>query len=238
MVSALFPLTVSGAETRRRGKVLVGPIDLQLGGEGVTVIIGPNGSGKTTLLGLLHGTARLHAGTITWQQPTEVARAAQSFVFQRPVMLRRSVLENVAYPLLMRGVQRAKALAVAGEWVERVGLGRMPERAAPSLSGGEQQKLALARAFITEPQVVFLDEPCAALDGRAMREIEAILQDQKARGTRLILSTHDIGQARRLANDVIFLRGGQVHETAPAAQFFDAPRTDAGRAFLNGDIVE
>lgn len=237
-MTALFPLIVSGAETHRRGKVLVGPVDLQLGGEGATVIIGPNGSGKTTLLSLLHGTARLHAGTITWQQPPDVARAAQSFVFQRPVMLRRSVLENVAYPLLMRGVRRTKALAVAQEWVARVGLGQMPERAASLLSGGEQQKLALARAFIIEPQVVFLDEPCAALDGRSTREIEAILQDQKAHGTRLILSTHDIGQARRLADDVVFMRGGLVHETAPAAQFFDAPHTDAARAFLNGDIVE
>ncbi|MEJ8562025.1 ATP-binding cassette domain-containing protein [Yoonia sp. GPGPB17] len=234
----LFPLNVTRAETRRRGKTLVGPVDMQLNGEGATVIIGPNGSGKTTLLSLLHGTARLHAGTIAWQLPMAEARAVQSFVFQRPVMLRRSVVDNIAYPLLIRGVPKPIALAQARDWATRVGLGDMPERAAPSLSGGEQQKLALARAFITEPQVVFLDEPCASLDGRATSEIEAILQDQKACGTRLILSTHDMGQARRLADEVVFLRGGQVHETAPAAQFFDAPQTDAARAFLNGDIVE
>lgn len=237
-MSALFPLTVTGAVTRRRGKVLVGPVDLRLEGQGATVIIGPNGSGKTTLLGLLHGTARLHAGTIAWQQPMETARAAQAFVFQRPVMLRRSVVENIAYPLLVRGVARADAVAQAHTWAARVGLGAMPERAAPSLSGGEQQKLALARAFITAPEVVFLDEPCASLDGRATREIEAILHDQKTRGVRLILSTHDMGQARRLADDVVFLRNGKVHETAPAQQFFDTPASDAARAFLRGDIVE
>ena len=234
----VFPLQVEGAETRRRGKVLVGPIFMQLTGQGATVIIGPNGSGKTTLLNLLHGTARLHAGTITWQLPMAEARAVQSFVFQRPVMLRRSVVDNIAYPLLIRGMARSKALDLALDWAVRVGLGDIPDRAAPYLSGGEQQKLALARAFITEPQVVFLDEPCASLDGRATSEIEAILQYQKAHGTRLIMSTHDMGQARRLADEVVFLRGGQVHETAAASQFFSAPQTEAARAFLNGDIVE
>ncbi|WP_375253751.1 ATP-binding cassette domain-containing protein [Yoonia sp.] len=235
---SLFPLKVTGAETRRRGKVIVGPVFLDLNGDGTTVIVGPNGSGKTTLLRLLHGTARLNAGTIDWHQPIETVREAQSFVFQRPVMLRRSVIENIAYPQLIRGVTKPKALALARTWAAHVGLGDMLKRAATSLSGGEQQKLALARAFITDPQVVFLDEPCASLDGRATAEIEAILRDQKARGTRFIMSTHDMGQARRLADAVVFLRGGQVHETAPAPGFFDAPQTDAARAFLNGDIVE
>ena len=235
---SLFPLKVIGAQTRRRGKVLVGPVDLDLKGDGTTVIIGPNGSGKTTLLRLLHGTARLNAGTIDWHQPIETVREAQSFVFQRPVMLRRSVLDNIAYPQLIRGVAKPDALAEARTWAERVGLGDMLKRAATSLSGGEQQKLALARAFITDPQVVFLDEPCASLDGRATAEIEAILRDQKARGTRFIMSTHDMGQARRLADEVVFLRGGQVHETALASDFFDGPQTGAARAFLKGDIVE
>ena len=235
---SLFPLKVVGAQTRRRGKVLVGPVDLDLKGDGTTVIIGPNGSGKTTLLRLLHGTARLNAGTIDWHQPIETVREAQSFVFQRPVMLRRSVLDNIAYPQLIRGVAKSDALTEARTWAERVGLGDMLKRAATSLSGGEQQKLALARAFITDPQVVFLDEPCASLDGRATAEIEAILRDQKARGTRFIMSTHDMGQARRLADEVVFLRGGQVHEMARAPGFFDAPQTDAARAFLKGDIVE
>ena len=234
----LFPLTVQGAETRRRGKTLVGPIDLELHGKGAAVIVGPNGAGKTTLLNLLHGTARLHAGVITWQCSMAEARAAQSFVFQRPVMLRRSVVDNIAYPLRMRGVAKSEAQAKARDWADRVGLSDTLARAATSLSGGEQQKLALARALITAPHVVFLDEPCAFLDGRATAEIEAILQQQKARGTQLIMSTHDMGQARRLADEVIFLRGGQVHEAASAAAFFDAPQTEAARAFLNGDIVE
>ena len=238
MVSALFPLIVTRAETRRGGKVLVGPVDLTLEGAGCTVVIGPNGAGKTSLLRLLHGIARCHAGRIAWQVDAASARSAQSFVFQRPVMLRRSVAQNLAYPLAIRHTPRAEIAARVARWAEAVGLTAMLDRPAPVLSGGEQQKLALARALITEPELVFLDEPCASLDGRATREIEAILTRVAAAGTRLILTTHDMGQARRLADHVVFLHSGRVFETASAARFFDAPATPEARAFLKGDIVE
>ena len=234
----LFPLTVRGAQTTRRGKTLVGPVDLDLGGAGATVVMGPNGSGKTSLLRLLHGAARLTGGAITWACPEEDARRQQAFVFQRPVMLRRSVEENLTYPLRMRGVAKSRARAAAIEWAERVGLEGLLSRAAPNLSGGEQQKLALARAMITEPKLLFLDEPTAALDGRATREVEAVLHAARAAGTQLILSTHDLGQARRLADEVVFMLHGQVSEHSPARAFFDAPRTAQARAFLRGDIVE
>lgn len=234
----LFPLTVRGAETSRRGKVLVGPIDLDLSGAGATVVMGPNGSGKTTLLRLLHGAARLTAGQITWGCDEDYARTRQGFVFQRPVMLRRIVVENLMYPLRMRGVAKVDALAQADEWAHRVGLEAMLARMASNLSGGEQQKLALARAMITEPQFLFLDEPTAALDGRATREVEAVLRAARASGTQLILSTHDLGQAKRLADEVIFMLHGCVLEHGNAREFFDAPKSIQARAFLRGDIVE
>lgn len=237
-MNGLFPLVVSGAETRRHGKALVGPVDMMLEGAGCTVVIGPNGAGKTSLLRLLHGIARCHAGKIRWQVDAATARRAQSFVFQRPVMLRRSVAQNLAYPLKIRGMARGDIADRVAHWAREVGLSGMLDRPAPSLSGGEQQKLALARALITGPELVFLDEPCASLDGRATREIEAILTRVAADGTALILTTHDMGQARRLADHVVFLHAGRVAETAPAARFFDAPATPAARAFLNGDIVE
>jgi tungstate transport system ATP-binding protein len=238
LVSGLFPLKVRGALTRHKGKVLVGPIDLELDGTGTCVVLGPNGAGKTTLLRMLHGIARLHGGTINWACGTQAARNAQAFVFQQPVMLRRSVLDNLVYPLRMRGVPRNEARQKAGEWAARAGLTEMLERQATVLSGGERQKLALARALIGEPALVFLDEPSASLDGRATREIEEILTTSSAAGTRFILSTHDMGQARRLASRVIFLLSGKVHETGPAAEFFAGPATPEARAFLKGDIVE
>lgn len=233
----MFPLNVTGAVTRRRGKVLLGPLDLDLDGQGTCVILGPNGAGKTTLLRLLHGLARLNEGRISWACDLQEAQNAQTFVFQRPVMLRRSVAENLIYPLRLRGMPRAEAKRHAQNWAERVGLSSMLERPATVLSGGEQQKLALTRALITAPQLVFLDEPSASLDGRATREIEDILISCKRDGTRLILATHDLGQARRLADRVVFLMGGQVHETGDAPAFFDAPQTPEARAFLKGDIV-
>lgn len=234
----LFPLTVTGAIARRRGKVLVGPVDFKFDGGDTLVVIGPNGSGKTTFLSMLHGTTRLSDGDISWGCPLPDARAAQSFVFQRPILLRRSVRDNIAYPLRIRGIARSKAGKIAEDWAHRVGLGDMLDRRALALSGGEQQKLALARALVLRPALVFLDEPCAALDGRSTRAIERILQDAKDGGTRLILSTHDMGQARRLAGRIFFMLHGKLHESGPADAFFSAPRTREAQAFLQGDIVE
>lgn len=234
----LLPLVLQNATARYRRTTVVGPIDLTLDGTGITVVLGPNGSGKTSLLRMMHGTARLAGGSVTWACDVETARANQAFVFQQPIMLRRSVLENLAYPLRLRGLNKRKALDQATDWADRVGLGAILTRPAPVLSGGEQQKLALARALITAPTLVFLDEPCAALDGKATREIETILTEALAAGTRLVLTTHDMGQARRLADDVIFLLRGKIHEHGCAKLFFDYPTTPEARAFLKGDIVE
>jgi len=237
-VSGLFPLKVTGAVSRRRGKRLVGPVDLEWDGQGTCIVIGPNGSGKTTLLRLLHGIARLHEGKVDWACEREIARNAQAFVFQRPVMLRRSVAENLAYPLRVRGQPREEAASVAKEWAEKVGLAELIDRAAPVLSGGEQQKLAIARALIAQPELIFLDEPTASLDGRATREIETIIEESVSMGTRVMLATHDMGQARRLAKRVIFMFRGEVHESGFADAFFSSPKTPEARAFLKGDIVE
>lgn len=238
MVSDIFPVTMSGAMTSRRGAVLVGPVDLTLDGQGICMVIGPNGSGKTSLLRLLHGAARLTRGRITWACPTPEAFRQQAFVFQRPVMLRRTVGQNLIYPLTIRGTAHSAAWTLARDWAERVGLTDMLDRQATLLSGGEQQKLALARALITQPRLLFLDEPCASLDGRATREIEEILTSARDRGTRLIMSTHDMGQARRLADEVLFLLRGKVHDRGLAPEFFDRPATPQARAFIKGDIVE
>ncbi len=237
-MSVLLPMRATGACVHRRGKCLIGPIDLVLDGQGITALIGPNGAGKSTLLKALHGLERLSAGRIDWACPQNEAQQLQAFVFQTPVMLRRSVLENLMYPLRLVRTPRAAACEAAAEWCARIGLAGMEGRLATVLSGGEKQKLALARALITRPQMLFLDEPSASLDGSATREIEALLTLATGEGTRIVMSTHDMGQARRLAREVVFLRRGEVYETAPAATFFDAPATKAAAAFLAGDIVD
>jgi len=234
----ILPLTLRGAIAKVRGKRIAGPIDLTISPDGFTIVMGPNGSGKTTLLRLMHGLQRVSVGAVKWNVPDAVARQHQAYVFQTPIMMRRYVIDNIAYPLTLRGMKKGEARRHAAEWAKRFGLGHTLDRAAPVLSGGEKQKLALARALIREPEILFLDEPCANLDGRATREIETILRDAQSGGTRIVMATHDIGQARRLATEVVFMYDGKVHETSPAEGFFTAPKTQKAQTFLNGDIVD
>ena len=234
---SLLPLTLKAVCVKRRGKLLLGPVDLQLDGAGITIVLGPNGAGKTTLLKVMHGVERLSSGDIHWAASEADARAAQAYVFQTPVMLRRSVRDNLAYPLALRGVARAQSSARVEHWAERIGLSDALDRAAPRLSGGEKQKLALARALIVGPELLFLDEPCANLDGNATREIEALLSEAAAAGTRIVMATHNLGQARRLARNVVFMLAGTVLETGEALEMFDNPKSSELAAFLKGDIV-
>lgn len=235
MVSGMIVL--ENVELRRGGRVIVGPISLSLGGAGTTMVMGPNGAGKTTLLRALHGLERLSAGQIRWAGNGKALREAQAFVFQTPVLMRRSVLDSIAYPLRLRGVRRGEARAHAEACARQVGLRVNLKKEVSDLSGGEKQKMALARALILEPALLFLDEPSANLDGRSTREIEEILTRIRAGGTRIVMSTHDIGQARRLADDVVFLHDGQLVEQAGSAAFFDVPQSEQANAYLQGDIV-
>jgi len=238
MVTPILPLTLTDALVRRRGKTLVGPINHEITPTGFTIVVGPNGSGKTSLLRLMHGLERLSAGSSEWGQPDTEACKRQAYVFQRPIMMRRSVRDNLTFPLTTHGTKKSDARVVADEWLDRINLSDARDRQATLLSGGEKQKLALARALIRQPDVLFLDEPCANLDGRATREIEEILNHAHDTGIRIIMATHDMGQARRLATEVLFIFKGLIHEAASAGEFFDAPQTAEANAFLNGDIVE
>ncbi|WP_093973571.1 ATP-binding cassette domain-containing protein [Boseongicola aestuarii] len=237
MVTSLMSVKLSDLVVKRRGSTILGPIDLELGSEGFTVVLGPNGAGKTTLLKVLHGVERVTRGSVDWSIPAEAAREAQSYVFQNPIMLRRTVAQNLAYPLKVHGVDKATVEILIREWAERIGLADAMDRPAPRLSGGEKQKLALGRALIRKPKVLFLDEPCANLDGRATRDIEDLLLQASKDGTKIIMTTHDLGQCRRLASDVVFLLNGKVHEVGVAESFMASPRTPEARSFLNGDIL-
>lgn len=238
MVAPLLPLTVRDLMVRRRGKVLTGPLDLTLGPTGITVVLGPNGAGKTTLLKALHGLERRSAGRLEWNVPEAAARGRQAYVFQTPILLRRSVRGNLGYPLAVKGIPKARIMEQVADWAGRIGLAGALDRPAAGLSGGEKQKLALARALITAPDMLFLDEPCTNLDGRSTREIETLLLTAQDAGTRIMMATHDLGQARRLATDVIFLLNGQIHESGLAEDTLANPQTPELNAFLNGDIIE
>jgi len=236
--TSILPLVVSNATVSKRRKTILKNVSVTLVNVGFTIVMGPNGSGKTTLLRLMHGLEHARSGSVKWAMGTAAARARQSFVFQKPVLMRRSVLENIAYPLLLQNLPKGEAQEIARKWAGSVELGSKLDLDAQLLSGGEQQKLAIARALISEPEVLFLDEPTTNLDGSSMREIESIIQSVNSKGTRVIMTTHDIGQARRLASDVLFLNKGEICEHQSGEQFFAEPSSTAARAYLKGDIVE
>jgi tungstate transport system ATP-binding protein len=199
-----------------------------------TVLIGPNGSGKTTLIRLAMGLLDPTAGLVRWAQPDPAARR-QAIVFQKPVMLRRSAGGNVAYALKAAG--RAADTTTVLRLLDRVGLAPLAGRSARRLSGGEQQRLALARALARDPEVLFLDEPTASLDPAATKAVEEITARAAAGGVKIVMSTHDLGQARRLAGDIVFLAKGRLIEHAPAQKFFAAPATAEAQRFVAGELV-
>ncbi|MFN3450247.1 MAG: ATP-binding cassette domain-containing protein [Roseococcus sp.] len=210
-------------------------VSLRIAAGPPSVIIGPNGAGKSLLLRLLHGLLRPSEGCVTFSAADAARR--QAMVFQRPVLLRRSVLANVVYPLALAGAPRAGRLARARAALERVGLAALADRPARRLSGGEQQRLALARAEALAPELLFLDEPCANLDPAATRAVEEIVRSLAARGTKIVMTTHDLAQARRLAGEVLFLHRGRLLEQTPAAVFFARPATAEAAAFLRGELL-
>ncbi|MDH3738747.1 MAG: ATP-binding cassette domain-containing protein [Alphaproteobacteria bacterium] len=235
---SILPLTLKGAEVFGGGRRVLGPVDHSVCGGGATVLLGPNGAGKTTFLKSCHGIVRLSVGSSEWAVPTGEANLRQAYVFQTPILLRRTVLDNVSYPLMVRGASRRAARNTASRHLADVGLEELADQRASVLSGGEKQKLSIARALVTDPEVLFLDEPTASLDGRSTREIEAILLAARDRGKKLLMATHDLGQARRIGSEILFLLNGKIHETGPADKFFAGPATAEASAFLKGDIVE
>jgi len=230
-------IRIEALAIRRGGVPILGPLTLTLAATGLTVIMGPNGSGKTSLLRALHGLERLSGGAVHWPDGTGDPNARQALVFQTPILMRRSVADNIAYPLRLDGVPLAEARARAEAMAAEVGLRGAMARPAQVLSGGERQKMALARALIRAPGVLLLDEPCANLDGRSTTDIEVVLHRARARGTRIILATHDIAQARRLADDVVFLHHGQLIEVGAGAAFFAQPLSPEATAYLKGELL-
>jgi len=203
-----------------------------------SVIIGPNGAGKSLFLRLCHGLLQPTVGSVRWLGAGAADPAsAQAMVFQRPVMLRRSVAANIDYALKLKGHTKPDRKEIIDEVLGRCGLRRLQDQPARVLSYGEQQKLALARAWALNPEVLFLDEPTASLDPASTHAVEEIILAIRDVGTRIILTTHDLGQARRLGDEILFLHRGRLLERAEAGKFFEAPENDLAQAFVRGELL-
>ena len=236
---SLLPLELRHLSLETGGRRLIDRIDLKVQDRGITVILGPNGAGKSLLLRLMHGLIEPSEGFILWGNAPmdDKIRRRQAMVFQKPVLLRRSAAANVAYALGLRGIARSERATQALQALELAGLEHHAFTPARVLSGGEQQRLCLARALSLDPEVLFLDEPTASLDPASTLVIERLLIDAKHRGIKVIVVTHDVGQARRLAHDIIFMHHGRLIEHQSARRFFERPVSDTARAFIAGGLV-
>ncbi|MCZ8105572.1 MAG: ATP-binding cassette domain-containing protein [Burkholderiales bacterium] len=236
---SILPLAVERLRFVADGALLLDDVSFTVPRGGITAVIGPNGAGKSLLMRLCHGLLDPSAGRIAWANGGGVVagRRRHAMVFQRPVMLRRSARANVVHALAAVGVGRHERAQGADAALARFGLEPLAERPARLMSGGEQQRLAIARAWALSPELVFLDEPTSALDPGATKQIEAMLAALRAEGVTQMLATHDLGQARRLADTVLVLDRGRLVESGPAAAFFAGPRTAMARAFVAGDLL-
>ena len=236
----ILPLTVKRLAFRVGDVQVLGDVSFRIEAGSRNVVLGPNGAGKSVLMRLLHGLMAPSNGTLGWSCSDAAAtRRAQAMVFQRPVMLRRTVRENVEFALRVGGrVKNAREICAAAETaLEHVGLMRLANRAARLCSGGEQQRVALARAWALRPQVLFLDEPTASLDPAATRAIEETIAAMHAEGTTIVMTTHDLGQAKRIADRVLFLHHGRLVEDTPANIFFQQPQSPEAAAFIRGELL-
>jgi tungstate transport system ATP-binding protein len=224
-----------------RGRTVLDIERLEVARGGTLAIIGPSGSGKSTLLRLLQFLEPPSGGRIFFEEralngrvPLAIRRRV-STVFQRPIVLTRSVEANVAYGIELRG-RRPDAGEIRG-LLDALDLGHLARTPAASLSGGEIQRLAVARALATRPDVLLLDEPTANLDPRNVRLVEALIQERRASGITIVLATHQIFQARRLSDRIALLLDGRVTETGPSQALLDHPADPRTRAFLSGEMI-
>ena len=232
-----LPIVLDEVSFASGGVTILDRVSLAFAAGAPAVLIGPNGAGKTTLLRLLMGLVAPVRGRVTWGGREAAEPTHRAIVFQRPAMLRRSAAGNIRYALAAAGVPRAKRASRVDELAAAVGLLGLGSRPARKLSGGEQQRLALARALAREPQILLLDEPTASLDPAATKAIEDVIRVVSARGIKVVMSTHDLGEARRLAGEIVLMHRGRVIESGAADTFFADPRTEEARRFMRGELL-
>ena len=238
MISRYPVLWFDRVSLRLDGHAVLDDVTSRWAPGGISVLLGPNGAGKTLLLRLAKGLLEPDSGTVSWDDrvPASLGTAI-GYVPQHPVMLRRSVRANLDYALARAGVARRQRPAGIARGLECAGLEHRAGSSAPRLSGGQRQRLAIARAWVQQPLALLLDEPCAHLDPAAAASVEQTIRDIAAAGTKIILTTHDLNQARRLADEVHFLQSGRLIEQGPADEFFAAADSGPAGQFLAGHIA-
>ena len=233
----MLPLVLDAVSIAVGGRTIIGGVSVEFTEGPRTIILGPNGAGKSVLMRLCHGLLVPSSGSISWRGAAN-GRGRQAMVFQRPIMLRRSAFANIVYGLKLAGISPRERELRSRDVIDAVGLAAVAERPARVLSGGEQQKLALARAWALGPEVLFLDEPTANLDPGATREVETIIGQIRASGTKIVMTTHSLGQARRLGDEILFLSQGRLVERTAADSFFRQPASPEAAAFLREELPQ
>ena len=235
---SILPLLVNKLCLSKKDQLLLDDISFKLESGAITIILGANGAGKTLLLKTCHGLLQPSSGAVLWHEKDDNrVRKKQAMVFQRPVLLKRSVAANIDYALRLQGMVKSQRDERIDQALILAGLQHLKERYARILSGGEQQRLALARAWAVNPEVLFLDEPTAHTDPSATAAIEQLIKSFAQQGVKIIMTTHDLNQAKRLAEEIIFINQGRWLEQASASQFFDCPENPVASAFINGELL-
>ena len=231
----MFPIHIEKLRFTPNGRNVLTGVNLDLNGEGITVILGPNGSGKSVLIKMVAGLVKPDGGSITWNGQ-DAPKGQIAIVFQHPMLLRSSVAANVALGLRPMGLTRNNICMRVGEMLKRVGLTHRAEDSARLLSGGERQRLTLARAWAVRPRLLLLDEPTASLDPSATEAVEQIVREIRTDGTKIVMTTQNIGQAMRLSDDIVFIEAGCIREHTASSRFFSRPQSEEARLFIKGEL--
>ena len=230
-------LRITQGQFSADGTRLLGPIDLEHSCKGITIILGPNGAGKSLFLGLAHGILDGASGQVSWdRKAAKDSRQSRGFMAQQTAVLRRSVYENVEFALKALGMTAADRRPLVMESLETARLARKSSTPAAALSGGEQRRMAMARALVTKPPVLLMDEPSTGLDPVSARELEKLVRLTRDAGTGVLMVSHNVSQAQRLADHILFLDEGQIVENAPADVFFAKPNSAAAKAYFDGEL--
>ena len=237
----IWPVELDGVVFEAPGKAgakrLIDGVSLTLAPGKLTCVMGPNGAGKSLLLRLIAGLIRPSGGSLRYGGAAKAGKNRIAFVFQRPVLLRRSVRANLDHALKTYGAPRAERRGRIAGLLALGQLEALAQQPARVLSGGEQQRLSMVRALAARPALLLLDEPTASLDPQATAAIEALIRQVAGEGVKVVLVTHDRDQARRMADEIVFLHHGRIAEQAPAVRFFEAPRSPEAKAYLAGRLL-